>query len=45
MNETFAVGQPLVPTVPVAAVASSSLRVGRCDTLHRGFQAFDSFRL
>ena len=33
MNETFAVGQPLVPTVPVAAVASSSLRVGRCDDL------------
>jgi len=32
-NETFAVGLPLVPTVPQVALSASALKVGVCDDL------------
>eukprot|EP01083_Nonionella_stella_P122431 368343_1 len=33
MNETFAVGQPLNPTVPAVTLSASALEVGVCDDL------------
>ena len=32
-NQSFVVGPPLVTTRPIASVAASSPRVGRCDDL------------